>query len=62
MSRAPNGQKTGIYEHRDIRRDFVFAHGNEHFCLPVWYPQVLQTDTSHLHVRIQIFTDSHSAG
>ena len=34
MSRKPNGQKTGIYEHPEIRRDFAFAHGNNHFCLP----------------------------
>ena len=39
MSRAPNEQKTGIYEHPEIRRDFVFAHENEHFYLPVCCPR-----------------------
>ena len=29
MGKTKIGQKPGIYEHHVIRRDFVFAHGNE---------------------------------
>ena len=32
MARAQIGQNPGINEHPKIRRDFVFAHGNEHAC------------------------------
>ena len=54
-----NREKTGIYEHPEIRRDFVFACGNEHVC-PC--PKFGQTGThAHFHMRMQNLDESRDA-